>query len=293
MKKQSRGIALLGPLLGLFLVLVALLAFTTPGKSSAAFDAGEYAAWRSFHNAETTAAIQQVNEFSPPTPNENPCLHCHIAGQEIGAWTPLYRWFSFGAVGLIFLFGMIRSLSTWNTREQWKPVGTRLSDLVKTTDPLSKQLDKPAPQWQRTLWYSLGGAAMLFLLIQVISGIIGAFHIDPFVFDPDTDTHASLILSIKATHWGLGILLLVTVLFFNLIGTMLKSEQRSYWATMLIIGGVLGIPAIVQLTLGYLNPETTIIPVSHLYALHIMLISALAPSVAGMYFIITHKNSDG
>jgi hypothetical protein len=288
MKIKSRGIALLG----IFLVFVALLVLTTPGKSSA-FDAGEYAAWRGFHDAETTAAIQQLNEFSPPSPNQDPCLHCHIAGQEIGAWTPLYRWFSFGVVGLIFLFGMTRSLSTWNSKEQWMPLGARLSYLVKTSDPLGKQLDKPAPQWLRTLWYFLGGAAMLFLLVQVISGIIGAFHINPFVFDPDTDTHASLILSIKATHWGLGILLLGTVLLFNFIGTLLNSEQRSYWATMLIITGVFGIPAIVQLTLGYLNPETTIIPTSHLYALHIMLISALAPSVAGMYFIISHKNSDG
>ena len=101
MKKKSRGIVLLG----IFLIFVALLVFTTPGKSSA-FDAGEYAAWKSFHDAETIAAIQQLNEFSPPSPNQDPCLHCHIAGQEIGEWTPLYRWISFGAVGLIFLFGM-------------------------------------------------------------------------------------------------------------------------------------------------------------------------------------------
>ncbi|MCP4142256.1 MAG: hypothetical protein GY755_18615 [Chloroflexi bacterium] len=287
MKKKSRGIALLG----IFLVFMALLAFTTPSSSSA-FDADEYAAWKSFHDAETTAAIQELSEFSPPSPDQDPCLHCHISGQEIGEWTPLYRWLSFGMAGFIFLFGMTRSLSTWNRKEQWMPLGARFSDLVKTSDPLGKQLDKPAPQWQRTLWYSLGGAAMLFLLVQLISGIIGAFHINPFVFDPDTDTHASLILSIKATHWGLGILLLGTVLIFNFIGTLLNSEQRSYWVTMLIIGSVLGIPSIVQLTLAYLNPETTIIPISHLYALHIMLISALAPSVAAMYFIITHKESE-
>ena len=99
-------------------------------------------------------------------------------------------------------------------------------------------------------------------------------------------------MSIKTTHWGLGILLLGMVLIFNFIGTLMKSELRSWWATMLIITGVFGIPSIIQLSLGFFDPEK-IIPSSHLFAYHTMLISALFASVASMYFIITHKKSDG
>ncbi len=290
MKKLSRWMILVG----VILIFVVLSAFTLPGESSS-FDTSEYPFWTSFHSAETTAAtFADQGEVLPPTPNKNPCLHCHIVGYQDGAWTPLYRWLSFGTMGLIFLFGITRSLSTWNTREQWKPVGTRMAELVNTTDPLAKQLDEPAPQWQRRLWYALGGITMFFFAIQIISGIIGAYHLDPLVFDPEIDTHASLILSIKNAHWGIGVFLLLTLLVFNLIGILMKSEQRSYWATMLIIAGVFGIPSIIQLTVGYLDPEK-IIPSSHLYALHAVLISALVASMTVMYFIVTYKpkSSDG
>lgn len=289
MKKLSRWMVLVG----IVLVFGALSAFILPQESSS-FDTSEYPFWTSFSNAETTVAASHANqEALPPTPNKNPCLHCHIVGYEDGAWTPLYRWFSFGAVGLIFLFGVTRSLSTWNTREQWKPFRVRLSELVNTTDPLAQELDTPAPQWQRRLWYYLGGTMMVFFVIEIIGGVIGAFHLDPLVFDPEIDTHASLILSIKSAHWGIGVFLLLIMLGFNLIGTLLNSAQRSYWATMFTIGGVLGIPAIIQLSSGYFDPETVILS-SHLYALHAVLISALVANIIAMYFIVTYKkSSDG
>jgi hypothetical protein len=287
MKKLSHWMILFG----VILVFVAVSAFTMPGELSS-FDTGEYPFYASFHSAETIAAIsQQQGEFLPPTPKTNPCLHCHIAGQEVGAWTPLYRWLSFGAMGLIFLFGVTRSLSTWNTREQWKPVGARISGLVNTTDPLGKQLDKPAPNWMRRSWYYLGGVALFFFIVQGVSGLVNAAHLDPLVFDPETDTHVQLIFSIKSIHWGVGVFLLLALLVFNLIGTLMNSEQRSYWTTMLIITGVFGIPAIVQLTLGYLDPEM-VIPSGHLFALHAVLISALVASIAAMYFIVTYKPSE-
>lgn len=290
MKKHSRWTILLG----IILVFVVLSAFTMPWESSS-FDTSEYPFWTSFRDSETTTVtFRHQEDILPPTPNKNPCLHCHIVGHESGAWTPLYRWLSFGTMGLIFLFGITRNLSVWKTQEQWKPIGTRISGLVNITDPLSKTLDKPAPQWQRRWWYYLGGITIFFFVIQIISGIIGAYHLDPLVFDPEIDTHVLLILSIKSAHWGIGVFLLIILLGFNLIGILMNSEQRSYWATMLIIGGVFGIPSIIQLSLGYLDPETSISS-SHLYALHVVLISALVASITGMWFIVTYKNkpSDG
>ena len=100
MKKLSRWMILLGVLV----VVGALTAFTLPGESSSSFDTNEYPFWTSFHSAETVDAFsKQQEELSPPTPNRNPCLHCHIVGYEDGPWTPLWRWLSFGTMGLIFL----------------------------------------------------------------------------------------------------------------------------------------------------------------------------------------------
>jgi hypothetical protein len=279
--------------LGIILIFIAISAFTIPVTTSS-LGTNELTAWESFAKVETTTKpLPQSEGFTPPSPDENPCLHCHIVGQEIGPLTPLYRWLSFGAMGMIFLFGITRSLSTWNTKEQWKPVGRRISELVNVNDPLAKTLDKPAPTWQRRLWYYLGGATALFFLIQIISGTIGAFHYSPLVFDEFTDTHSSLILSIKASHWGMGIAILATVLLFTIIGSFFSSEERSYWVIMLILTAVLGIPAIVQLTSGYLSPEVSI-PPSNLYALHIMLISTLIATLTGMYLIVAYKkSSDG
>ncbi len=287
MKKLSRPLTFLG----FFLVFTALLAFTMPAKSSA-IGTEDYANWQSFHSAETIALIQEMPEFSPPTPNQDPCLHCHIAGYQEGAWVPLYRWLGFGIVGLVFLFGITRSLTTWNTRQPWVPYRTRVTELVNTTDPLAQQLDAPEPDWQRKLWYALGGIALLFFVLEVIGGVVGYFHMDPMTFDPEFDTHGPLIVSINNAHWGIGVLLVALTLGMSLIGTVQKSALRSWWATMLLITGVFGVPAIVQLSMGFFDPEM-IFPAGHLFAYHILLIFAVFSSIASAYFIVTHKNSDG
>jgi len=289
MKKLSRWMILLG----IILVFVALSAFTVPVESSSP-DVRENPVWASFHDEVSEASFSLTGEFPPPSPNQNPCLHCHIAGSEEGPWTPLYRWISFGTMGLIFAFGMIRSLSTWKTRERWKSVGARVSELVNTTDPLAKTLDEPAPTWKRRAWYYLGGLLGIFLVIQIITGAVNAYHMDPLLFDPEIDTHARFILNIRNLHWGIGVVLLLTMLGFTLIGTLLNSGQRSFWATMLIIACVFGIPAIIQLTLAFLDPEQSL-QASQLFALHTVLISSLIASIVGMFFIVTHTNkpSDG
>src|SRR4030042_4288875 len=56
---------------------------------------------------------------TPPPPVQEPCLSCHIFGQNKGVWTPLGRWLLFGGLGLIFAFGVYRSANTWMTRSPW------------------------------------------------------------------------------------------------------------------------------------------------------------------------------
>ena len=286
MKKFSRWVIFAG----IVLVFGALTAFVVPQDSP--LDTSETPLLTDFQNQETTISPSRLaGDGLPPAPNENPCLHCHIVGQEIGAWTPLWRWLSFGLTGLIFLFGITRSLKTWDTREQWKPFRVRMAEMVNVADPFGRELDTPAPKWLSRVWYALGGILMVFFVVQGISGIINYYHLDPLVFDPEIDTHAQLILSIKAAHWGIGVFLLVIMLGFNLIGSLLKSAQRSFWATMLIIGGVFGVPSIVQLSRGYFDPEL-LIPTSHVYAMHAVLISALLANIVIMRFIVTYKPSE-
>ena len=181
MKRLSRWMILAG----LVLVLGALTAFNLPQESFSS-ETSDILFWTSFQHPKTTITTSVSNEENlPPTPNRNPCLHCHIVGYEDGAWTPLYRWLSFGLTGLIFLFGITRSLRTWDTREQWKSLKERISELVNTTDPLGRELDTPAPKWLSRVWYTLGGITLAFFVAQGISGVINAYHLDPLIFDPE------------------------------------------------------------------------------------------------------------
>lgn len=287
MKKISRWIVLIG----IVVIFGALTAFIMP-QNNASSKTSNSAFWTNFHHPDTIEEINaRYEQKAPPAPNQNPCLHCHIIGYEDSPFTPLWRWLSFGTVGLIFLFGMTRNLTTWNARQPWQPYHKQMTEMANTTDPLGADMEKPAPKWARNLWYALGVVTLFFVLPQIASGAVNWYHMDPIVFDPEMDTHAQLVLGIKTIHWGLGILLLVIMLGFNLIGSLLKSGERSFWAIMLIVWSVFGTPAIIQLSLGYLNPET-IIPSSHLYALHAVLLSALIANVVAIYVIFTHKPSE-
>jgi hypothetical protein len=41
----------------------------------------------------------------PQPAQQDPCLHCHIVGENKGIWTPLARWSLFSSMGLLFVFG--------------------------------------------------------------------------------------------------------------------------------------------------------------------------------------------
>jgi len=51
-----------------------------------------------------------------PPPKQEPCLSCHITGENKNLWTPLARWLVFGTFGLVFAFGVYRSASVWTQR---------------------------------------------------------------------------------------------------------------------------------------------------------------------------------
>src|SRR4030067_10837 len=63
----------------------------------------------------------QLATTPPPEAKQDPCMHCHVTGENKGLWTPLARWSLFTTLGLVFVFGVYTSASTWTSRLPWKP----------------------------------------------------------------------------------------------------------------------------------------------------------------------------
>jgi hypothetical protein len=224
-----------------------------------------------------------------PPPEKDPCLHCHITGEETGLWTPLVRWILFGGAGLIFAFGIYRTSSVWITREPWKPLLSRTADWFDTryeiSDPLSKFLSKPVPSFARRWWYCLGGITAFLFIVQGLTGIMLAFYYQP---TPDQayasiqyiENQVNFGSAVRMIHhwsangmilmctahmirvfimgayknprefnWVSGVLLLLLTLGFGLTGYLLPWDQRAFWATTVATEIGAAIPVIGDLVL--------------------------------------------
>jgi hypothetical protein len=108
-------------LIGLLMLTFAALtfAFSRPVHASAA--SGEFPPELWQGSAKPHSASPEIPlglaEFStaPPPPNQDPCLSCHISGAATGEWIPISRWFVFGTMGLILVFGIARNSCVWRT----------------------------------------------------------------------------------------------------------------------------------------------------------------------------------
>jgi hypothetical protein len=154
--------------------------------------------------AEAAAALPAAG-IAPPAPQTDPCLHCHITGEDKGIWTPLSRWVVFGSAGLFFAFGMYRSASVWRTRTHWKPLTVRTAEWVderyQVSEPLSKILSKPVPLYALRWFYCLGGITAFLFVIQAVTGILLAFYYKP---TPEA-AYASIQFIENEVRFGAGI----------------------------------------------------------------------------------------
>ncbi|MBC8504130.1 MAG: cytochrome b N-terminal domain-containing protein, partial [Chloroflexi bacterium] len=206
----------------------------------------------------------------PPPPKQDPCLHCHIAGEEKGLWTPVARWVIFGSAGLVLVFGVVQASSMRKTRSPWKPLMARAGEWIderyEISDPLSKMLAKPVPDWQRRWWYCLGGITAFLFIVQGITGVMLAFYYQPtpeaaYASIQFIETEVRFGAAIRMIHhwsangmivmctahmlrvfimgaykkprelnWVSGVSLLVLTLAFGLSGYLLPWVQRAYWA---------------------------------------------------------------
>ncbi len=230
---------------------------------------------------------------TPPPPMQEPCLSCHILGQNKGLWTPLARWILFGSLGLMFVFGVYRSANTWVRRTPMQPFTTRavgwVDDRYQISAPLTKILKKPVPKYALNWFYCLGGITAFLFVVQGITGILLAFYYKPTA----EAAYASILYiesqvyfgsAIRAIHhwcangmiimctahmirvfimgaykrprelnWVSGVLLLVLTLVFGFTGYLLPWDQRAFWATTVGSEIAGAIPSIGNLAIVFLR----------------------------------------
>jgi hypothetical protein len=219
--------------------------------------------------AGSPAAIPQAS-IQPPT-NQDPCLHCHIIGEDTGIWTPVSRWLLFGTAGLIFVFGLYRQASVWVTRSPWVPLTPRAARWVderyQVSEPLTKVLNKPVPRYALRWYYCLGGITAFLFAIQAATGIMLAFYYKPtpeaaYASIQFIENEVRFGASIRAIHhwaangmivmciahmlrvfimgafkpprefnWVSGVFLFGVTLAFGFTGYLLPWDQRAFWAT--------------------------------------------------------------
>jgi hypothetical protein len=286
--KRFGSLALLVIALGLFVFITTHARANTPSTGEASSPAAA-PDW----SVAKLGSSSPVLVVTPPPPKTEPCLSCHILGQNKGLWTPLGRWVLFGSLGVVFAFGVYRSASTWVTRSPWKPLthraGEWFEERYKIADPLQKILKKPVPKYALTWWYCLGGITAFLFVVQGITGILLAFYYKPtpeaaFASIQYIENQVYFGSAIRAIHhwcangmivmcvahmarvfimgaykrpremnWVSGVLLLMLTLVFGFTGYLLPWDQRAFWATTVGSEIAGAIPAIGNLALVFLR----------------------------------------
>lgn len=229
----------------------------------------------------------------PQPAQQDPCLHCHIVGENKGIWTPVARWSLFSSMGLLFVFGMYRSASVWKNRTPWVPLTRRAGEWVderyEVSEPLTKILNKPVPKYALRWFYCLGGITAFLFVTQAITGIMLAFYYKPtpeaaFASIQYIETQVRFGSSIRMIHhwaanlmilmctahmlrvfimgaykkprelnWVSGVVLLLLTLVFGFTGYLLPWDQRAFWATTVGTEIAAAIPVIGDLALIFLR----------------------------------------
>jgi cytochrome b6 len=319
--------------IGLIILCFAVIFGTRQGKATPLL--GEHPPnWgMAYDLAEiTTKTTRESPAANLPSPaKQDPCLHCHIAGEEKGLWTTTLRWMIFGTAGIIFSFGIIRSSTIWKTRAPWKSLITRtaewIDDRYQISDPLSKILNKPVPQWQRRWWYCLGGLTAFAFVIQGITGIMLAFYYKPtpeaayasILFIENQVYMGSMIRMIhhwsanfmivlciahmlrvfimgafkppRELNWVSGVILLLVTLGFGFTGYLLPWDQRAFWATTVgtEIAGALPIIGNPALILLRVGWNISDLTLSRFYSLHVIVIPAITIVMMMAHFLMVRK----
>jgi hypothetical protein len=290
---RSHFIAILGLFLGVLVLLFGATGAAQAGATDTEDDQPNSTDWSRvkvlFSEKTHTVFPSNYTAASLPPPEQDPCLHCHISGEDKGLWTPMVRWIFFGGAGLLFAFGIYRSSSVWVKRSPWVPITTRAADWFDSryqiSEPLSKFLSKPVPKFAQRWWYCLGGITAFLFVVQGITGTMLAFYYKPtpeaaFASIQFIETKVNFGSAIRMVHhwsangmilmctahmirvfimgaykkprefnWVSGVMLLLLTLGFGLTGYLLPWDQRAYWATTVATEIGAAIPVIGDLVL--------------------------------------------
>ncbi len=254
----------------IFLLAVMVVWGAAPLGGSQGTD-GAALAFQASLNANPDAIPKMPPTTLYPIPEQDACLHCHVTGENTGLWTPLARWTVFGMMGLVFVFGIFRTVSVFSTRTAWRPFSVRAASWIDAryavSEPLAKALQKPVPHYARRWFYCLGGITAFLFVTQAVTGIMLAFYYVPtpeaaFSSIQFIETQVRFGAAVRAIHhwaangmivmclahmarvfimgaykpprelnWVAGVLLLVLTLAFGFTGYLLPWDQRAYWAT--------------------------------------------------------------
>jgi hypothetical protein len=276
----------------MFAAAIVLIATAAHAQAmTSAVEAGEIA-WPLAGEALAAPPASGPSAVIPP-PSQEPCLSCHIAGENKNLWTPLARWLVFGTVGLVFAFGVYRSVSVWRERKAWKPLTARAAGWVderyQISEPLSKILKKPVPKFATHWWYCLGGITAFLFVVQCVTGIMLAFYYKPTAADAYNSirfienevrfgaairmihhwaANGMIVMCIahmlrvfimgaykrpRELNWVSGVLLLILTLAFGFTGYLLPWDQRAFWATTVGTQIAGAVPAVGNLVLVFLR----------------------------------------
>lgn len=204
--------------------------------------------------------ISTVQRSTVPPPEQNPCLHCHVAGEIVNEWSPISRWFVFGTMGFTFIFGMTRNFMVWRTRQLW----------------------------QHRWMYFFSRATAFVFVVSAISGIVVLL-----LNQATLGIITQITAVINAIHWGSGIVLLIAALGLSFGGALLPWYQRPLWAMIFITGIVGGALGIANLSFTYLYGEWHDPPApGHLYGFHILLIPLAIAGILSIFFILQGKRGE-
>ena len=210
--------------------------------------------------AEQTETLNAELLSTLPPPEQDACLHCHIEGEIDNEWSPISRWFVFGAMGLTFIFGITRNFMVWRTRERWH-------------DRWINQLSK---------------VAFFFFILQATTGILLLT-----LRLSTTESIVQVAAVIKAIHWGSGLVLFTAALALSFAGALLPWYQRAFWGMIFITEIVGSTFAIANLSFIFLYSEWHDPPApGRLYGFHMLLIPVAIAGMMSIYFVMQRKRGE-
>jgi cytochrome b6 len=196
--------------------------------------------------------------------------------------------------------------------------------------PLSEFLrTKSVPRHRYTFWYFFGGLTLLFLLVQITTGILLAMYYTPSVEHAHESVqsivnqvpHGWLIRSLHAwsanlligslfVHmfsvfllkayrkplellWLSGVLLMLLVLGFAFTGYLLPWDTRAYFATLIGTEVPRSVPVLGELAVGILKGGEEIggATLARMYAIHVIVLPLILVFIVSLH--ILHNQFSG